>query len=278
MEKEKSSETSFGAAALRAVHQLIDGEPKILYDTVVMQLLDPGAPEHLLEKRPEFDSPELLRLRSHIVLRSRYTEDCLYEAYHRGIRQYVILGAGLDTFAYRQPAWAHEMKIIEVDHPASQANKLQRLQKAGIRLPENLSFVSLDLETDSLASVLKDSVLDPAMPVFVSWLGVMVYLTKDTAENVMKFAASLPKSSEFVFTFSQRKRLFWPDVVARAATAIGEPWLTRYNPEELLDKLKALGFSQISFLDPREAKRLYYMDKGKTLPPPIVASIVRCVV
>jgi methyltransferase (TIGR00027 family) len=278
MEKEKSSETSFGAAALRAVHQLIDGEPKIFYDPVILRLLDPGTSAHLLEKRSEFDIPALTRLRSHIVLRSRYAEDCLYEAYHRGIRQYVILGAGLDTFAYRQPAWAHDMRIVEVDHPASQANKLERLRQAGIKLPENLRFVSIDLETESLSSVLNDSVINTSMPVFVSWLGVMVYITRGRAEKVLEFAASLPDSSEFVFTFSQRKRSLWPDLIGKRVAALGEPWITRYHPKELLDILDQLGFSRVSFLDPAEAKRLYYSDRGVALPPPVLSSLVRCVV
>ena len=274
---QNESRTAVGAAMMRAVHQLMDSGPKILEDRVILQLLDSGAIEHIQRNPSEHYHERLLSLRSHIVLRSRYAEDCLKGAYDRGVRQYIILCAGLDTYAYRQPEWARDLKIIEADHPASQAFKSDRLRETGIGLPENLVFVSMDLDKDDLSSVFRP-VLYPGEPVFISWLGVMVYLKWNTIDAVFRFIASLPKMSELVFTFSPRRFPGWPDPVASLAAAAGEPWITFIDAAELQDKLKGYGFSEVHFLEPEEAKRLYFMDKRTGLPVPKKSSIVRVIV
>src|SRR5262245_19591796 len=140
-----ASTTALGVAALRAFHHLIDHEPKILDDPIVPHLIDRGTIDQIRSQSERFRHPMSASLRSHVVLRRRYTEDRLAEAVQRdGIAQYVILGAGLDTFAYRQPPWASQLRIFEVDHPASQAVKRQRLEQAGIPLPANLEFAAID--------------------------------------------------------------------------------------------------------------------------------------
>jgi len=115
------SSTAVGAAMLRAAHQVIDGNDKLLDDPVILKLIGEDAIQHLLERKREFYLPGTLAMRTHVVLRSRYAEDCLYDAYNAGITQFLILGAGMDTFAYRQPKWAGGLTIVEADHPASQA-------------------------------------------------------------------------------------------------------------------------------------------------------------
>ena len=272
------SKTAVGAAMLRAAHQLIDGEMKIFDDEVILKLLEPVQLEYIRQHRAEFAIERLQSLRSHIVLRSRYAEDCLKKAYDRGMRQYIILGAGLDTFAYRQPDWAAGLTIIEADHPASQSYKLHKLEQAGIGLSDNQLFASLDLDKDDLSLVFKNIGLRPGEPVFISWLGVMVYLHWDTIDRIFSFVASLPKTSEFVFTFSPRRFPGWPDPIALRAEAAGEPWISFIDPPELQDKLKSFGFSDIHFLEPEEARQLYYMDERIRLPVPKKSSIVRAIV
>ena len=137
-----SSSTAMRVAELRAAHLLMDGEPKILDDRIVLRLLDPDTIEKIRRHGEELNAPWLLGMRSHVLLRSRYAEDRLEEAVNRGVDQFVILGAGYDTFAYRQPPWTSGLKIFEVDHPASQRAKRERLKAAGIETPSNLAFVS----------------------------------------------------------------------------------------------------------------------------------------
>lgn len=115
-------------------------------------------------------------MRSHIVLRSRYTEDSLAEAVGNGVRQYLMLGAGLDTFPYRQPHWARMLRIFEVDHSASQRSKRERLALAGIEVPSNVELIACDFETTSLSDCLRKSSFDFGKPALLSWLGVTMYL------------------------------------------------------------------------------------------------------
>src|SRR5262249_22024613 len=143
--------------------------------------------------------------RSHVVLRSRVAEDRLADAVARGVRQYVVLGAGFDTFAYRQPDWASGLRIFEVDHPESQAAKFAALASAGVTVPRNVTFVPVDFERESLAHALSAARFDAARPAFVSWLGVMVYVDAAAAASVFRMVASLPASSEIVFTFAPRR-------------------------------------------------------------------------
>lgn len=274
---ESESRTAIGAAMQRALHQWIDGEVKILEDPVILKLLEPEHLVYLQDHLADYGHERLRRLRSHIVLRSRYAEDRVKKAYERGIRQMVLLGAGLDTYAYRQPEWAHDLTIIEADHPASQAYKLQQLERAGICRRENQIFLSLDLDKGILSSAFQ-SVLHPGKQVFISWLGVMVYLRWDTIDAIFRFVADLPKGSEFIFTFSPTKFPGWPDPVAQMAAAAGEPWITYIDPPELTDKLKQYGFTDVYFLEPAEARQLYYMDTRIKLPPPQKSSIVRVIV
>ena len=246
---------------LRAVHQLTDQMPKILDDPVTWQLLNPSIIHQIRTDPTRFQTSQALALRAHVVIRSRYAEDRLAEALSRGIRQYILLGAGLDTFPYRQPQWAQALRIFEVDQPASQGEKRARLQKAGLSIPANVEFVPIDFEHTPVEQGLRASSFDPGLPTFVSWLGVMVYLSQAAVEDVFRFAVSLPPASEIVFTFSQplprsRANRVTPTLAERAASH-GEPWKMFITPQALARHLLELGFSSVIVPTPDEINARY---------------------
>ena len=258
---------AFRAATLRAVHQLIDEEPKILNDPIVLRLLDASTLDHIHLNPNKFRTPSMRALRSHIVLRSRYAEDCLAEAVDNGVQQYLMLGAGLDTFPYRQPDWAKVLRIFEVDHSASQRSKRERLALAGVEVPPNVELVACDFETTSLRDCLRKSSFDFGKPTFLSWLGVTMYLSTDAIDVVFRFVSSLPKSSEIVFTFASPVSLI-SETIAASAAAQGEPWRTRFEPNALAQKLHRLGFSTVSFLSTSEAETRYFRGRHDGLHAP----------
>jgi methyltransferase (TIGR00027 family) len=196
MTERDASRTALGVAAIRAIHQLLDGEPKILHDPIAARLLDPDVLGAISTGAARTEDPAVRALRSRVVLRSRYAEDRLALAAGRGVRQLVVLGAGLDTFAYRQPCWARQLSIFEVDHPASQADKRARLRRAGVPTPPNLQFAPIDFETISLGGGLRASTLDFRTPTFFSCLGVLVYLTREAVDAVFDLVAGFPSGSE----------------------------------------------------------------------------------
>ena len=260
---------------MRAVHQLIDEEPKILNDPVVHRLLDEFIIDHIRMNPGKFRTPRMRAIRSHIVLRSRYTEDCLAEAVRIGARQYLMLGSGLDTFPYRQPDWAGALRIFEIDHSASQRSKRERLAMAGIEAPSNVEFITLDFETTSLRDCLRESNFDFGKPAFLSWLGVTMYLSRDAIDEVFRFASSLPRSSEIIFTFAspvspanESKGETLIAAFTAFAAAHGEPWRTRFELNELAHKLHDLGFATVSFLSASEADTRYFQDRHDGLQAP----------
>jgi len=206
------------------------------------------------------------------------------QAVERGVRQCVILGAGFDTFAYRQPGWARSLRIYEVDHRATQEDKRQRLQSAGIPIPANLEFVAIDFELVSLREGLQTSTLNFSEPAFFSCLGVLLYLTREAAGAVFQTVAAFPKSSEIVFSFSlPESSLSGIDAEHRAALAnragsLGEPWQTYFEPQTLLRDLRALGFSTISFLSSEEAEQKYFQSRSDGLQAPRLGGICSAVV
>jgi methyltransferase (TIGR00027 family) len=278
MDNPEGSLTSAGAAGLRAAHQLLDGEPKLLSDPVILRLLDAGQLDRIRNNPLHFQEPRLMGLRSHIVLRSRYAEDRLAQAYARGVRQYLLLGAGLDTFAWRQPPELEALRIFEADHPATQAQKKQRLEQAGIRMPVNCALVPVDFESESVAAALQKSSFDFKAPCFISCLGVMIYLSMEAIDAIFRFVVGLPASTEFVFTFAQRR--VSPDLHPTAARVaeIGEPWRTYQRPDELAWKLGSMGYSSLDFLQPEEAEVLYYTGRPHGLPAPLHSGIARAMV
>lgn len=271
----ESSKTALGVAALRAAHQLVDGEPRILDDPIAPLLLNAEALKQIQSSSRVHES-WAKGLRAHVVLRSRHAEERMALAARRGLRQCVILGAGYDTFAYRHPESARDWRIYEVDHPSTQEDKRRRLRDAGVTPPANLEFVAIDFESVSLREGLRASTLDFSKPAFFSCLGVLVYLTPAAVEAVFQLVASFPEGSEIVFTFTAPESALSP--LAARAHAAGEPWQTHFEPETLRRDLAALGFSSISFLTPEEAERAYFQGRSDGLQAPQRGSIASAIV
>lgn len=281
MSDRPASRTALGVLALRAAHQHFDDPPHILDDPIAEVLLDPTARERLLGERAAIDSPIARALRAHVVTRSRFAEDRLRASLDRRVRQYIVLGAGYDTFAYRQPAWAAVLRIFEIDQPGTQEDKRQRLAGARVDTPENLTFVPVDFERESLPNQLAACGFDASSPAFFSWLGVTMYLDEAANDRVFRFVASLPAGSELVFTFAPPAGT---DDDARVvalgdrAAAVGEPWRTFYDPRALDAHLHAIGYSSVWMPTPAEIAAAYFLGRADDLPLPRRRTIVTAIV
>jgi len=265
MEPTQRSRTIEIPAIMRALHQTVDADPKILTDPIAPRLIDGDEDRRWLA--PLLSHPFAKQWRAGFAVRSRYTEDCLAERVQSGMRQYVVLGAGLDSFAYRQPQWASSLRIYEVDHPITQQYKRDRLKTAGIAIPSNLTFVPTDFESASVSNSLRAAGFAFDTQTLCSWMGVTQYLTPDALEATFRFVLSLPFSSEIVFSFIlpqveisglEAEALL---IAARRSAEVGEPWLARFRGDELAMRLRSMGFSQILHLTPEEAARRYFRDR-----------------
>jgi len=282
MKEDQASKTALGVSLIRAVHQMIDEVPHILEDPVSSLLLEKETIRRIVEEPERHRTLQARALRSHVVLRSRYAEDRLFLGYRNGIRQYISLGAGYDTFCCRQPDWAHSMKIVELDHPATQSAKVKHFKDKGIDFPENIEFLPLYLEKSTVKEGLSHSRIDLKLPAYVSCLGVLAYLRLETVRSIFQSIAEMPKGSCLVFTFAPNKTdsFEWEDgtkSTTQRAAAHGEPWLTRFEVEGLRKVLTECGFSRISFLEPEEAKVQYYVGRND-LPAPRTVRLCEAVV
>jgi methyltransferase (TIGR00027 family) len=286
VEKKGRSVTAEAVAIQQALHQALDAAPKILDDPISPLLIDLASETNkgLIALIESATRPVKSPFRAVFIMRSRYTEDCLAESLVRGVRQYAVLGAGLDTFAYRQPAWADSLGIYEVDHPASQEWKRERLEAAKVRVPENLAFAPIDFETTSLREGLAAGGFDFDAPSFFSLLGVTQYLTAEAIESIFSFVHSRPRGSEIVFEFIVPDDLMPTNEAAVFAGAAsmsaerGEPWLTRLRPAELKSRLTALGFSQVIHLTPQAAHERYFRGRCDDLTAWSAAQMMRAIV
>jgi methyltransferase (TIGR00027 family) len=264
MKDGRPSTTALAAAIHRAAHQLLD-VPKILDDPLAIRIIGPGAESALRANPGRFQTSRFLR--AFIVLRSRYAEDELARAIERGVRQYVILGAGLDTFGYRTPYPGSRLRVFEVDHPATQSWKQARLRGAKIAVPDSLTFSPVDFERQTLAGGLNRTGFRAEEPAFFSLLGVVVYLTKEAAMETFRFVASGPAGSEIVFDYaiissmlSEAQRSARESRAGRVA-ALGEPWITYFDPAALARDLRGIGFREVKDLGPEEATKRYFKDR-----------------
>ena len=197
MEQNGASRTAIGTAVHRAAHLLLDEDPKILVDPFARAFAGYASDAAMLHALASTETIEFPRMRTVFTLRSRYVEDELAAAIIRGIDQYIILGAGLDSFAYRRPDLVASLDVFEVDHPASQAWKRARVAELGIAVPTHLHHVSIDFERQTLGQGLADSIVDFGKPVFLSLLGVTQYLTPDaTLRTLRDVAATTAPGSE----------------------------------------------------------------------------------
>lgn len=254
---DRPSETSLTVAAARAAHLIVDREPRIFSDPRVESLLGERADQLMTFHRMFPAHRSLAGIRVEATCRSRYTEDRLAEAIDRGVDQYVVLGAGLDTFAYRSPL-ASQVRVFEVDHPGTQRWKRRALSRAGITPPDNLTFVSMDFESGWSIDQLASDGLDLRRPAFVSVLGVTVYLTRAAVTETIATVGALPEGTELIADYMLPRELLdraargFVDAVLPGAAGSGEPWRSFFTPDDMSALLRRHGFDAVRHVRQRE--------------------------
>src|SRR5580658_2096904 len=261
MDRKSTSQTAMAAATHRALHQIIE-HGRIFSDPLAVAIL--GVDRDDIERHAR-QTPSSRRMRLFISIRTRFAEDSLAAAYAQGVRQLVVLGAGLDTYAYRK-ALPDGLRVFEVDHPATQAFKRERLAAAHIELPSSLSYVPVDFERDTCGDRLSVAGFDPNVRTFVTWLGVIPYLTEQAIWSTLNYISKLPGGAEVAFDYSNPpdqlpadKRIEHAQRAARVAE-LGEEWLSYFDTETLHEQLFAIGFSRLDDLGPHEIARRYLPD------------------
>lgn len=264
MHETEPSKTALAAAAYRAFHQLLDGG-RIFADPLALTVLGADALALKIQAKTRLKLLETHRgMRLFVAARSAVAEAHLAAGVEsRGVRQMVVLGAGLDTFAYRSP-FEGALRVFEVDHPATQAWKRRRLAETEIAVPASLTYTPVDFEKDSLLDALAASGLDPAQRTFFAWLGVVPYLTHEAIGATLALIGGLPGGAEVVFDYSDPPATLAPD--ARAAQAeraervasAGEPFLSYFEPADLHAELTALSLSDIDDLGPQALMTRYF--------------------
>jgi len=273
MIEEEPSQTARWLAQCRGMHLLLDDAPKIYEDTLGKFLANfPDDDEDWGSNNSDWHEPDSIHLRAHAVCRSRFVEDSLNA--DNNIKQFVILGAGLDSFAYRQPTGSNDLTIFEVDHPASQNWKKRRLKELGISIPPNLYYVPVDFEHQQLNEALaKTSAFNRNVPTLFSLLGVIYYLPKPVALNTFKqirgsvdgyckFVMDVALSMDALVSAADRDEL---QKYINVATASGEPWVGLYKIDEIAQTLKLAGFKIDLHLDSTGIKEHYLAGRSDKL-------------
>jgi methyltransferase (TIGR00027 family) len=265
MQAGQPSHTARGAAAYRALHQTLDGGV-IFRDPLALKILDDETRATLDEVAA---NPALRPMRLFIAARSRFSEDSMAASVARGVRQVVVLGAGLDTFALRNPHAG--VRVFEVDYPATQGWKRERLKQADIAIPSSLIFAPIDFERQSLADGLAAAGFQADRPAFFQWLGVAMYLTREAVASTLDFVAGVPES-EVVFDYAEPFENYPADrravimAIAEGAAARGEPWLSFFDPPELTEMLRNKGFGIVEDLGLAELTERFYGDLKQGIP------------
>lgn len=268
MLEQEPSRTAWMAATHRAAHQVLE-RGLIFSDPLALRILGEDAET---VARDALDHPERRGMRAFIAARAHLAESALAAAVEqRAVSQLVVLGAGLDTFAYRNPL-ADRLKVFEVDHPATQAWKRRRLDEAGIAAPGDLVYAPVDFERQALLDGLAAAGFDPARRTFFLWLGVVPYLTAEAVRATLQTIGGLPGGGEVAFDYADPPAALSDE--ARAAhraraervAAIGEPWLSYFEPPALHALLTELGFAQIEDLGPPALAARYWPNTGRPIP------------
>ena len=255
---------------MRAAHTRLDPHP--LIDDTWGDRLVPESAKRAMASSNEMLDELLMRSRSYanVITRTRYAEDALQAALSRGVRQYVLIGAGFDSFCLRRPAFAANLQIFEIDFPATQELKIGRIAACSVALPDSVHFIAADLSQESVAAALARSPFDTNRLTFFSWLGVTMYLTREANLATLRSITSCsPTASEVVFTYLD-ERLFqaqsdsFRELEQRVA-ALGEPFLSGFNPAELAGHLAACGLDLVEDLSGSEATARYDRDGAHRL-------------
>jgi methyltransferase (TIGR00027 family) len=263
--------TAVRTALWRALHVELDSPPHVLEDVIGLKLV---APDESWHKRPDM-SAFTRPFRASIVARARFLEDLVAEQATRGISQYVILGAGLDTFAQRKPTLLSHIQLFEIDQPAMQEWKRQRLIELGFGIPPSLHLVPVNFESgDNWWEGLGASGFNTAKPAVVASTGVSMYLTKNAIMSTMRQVSTLAQGSTFVMSFLLPIELNDPEVrpgverAAAGAKANGTPWLSFFTPGEILALAREAGFAKADHVSAVELAERYFANRTDGLCPP----------
>jgi methyltransferase (TIGR00027 family) len=266
----RPSRTALRVAMRRAAHQLFDS-PKVLDDPIAVRIIGPRALEQLEAGRLREATGLARGLRAFMAARSRYAEDALARSVGRGAKQYVVLGAGLDTFAYRNPYGESTLRVFEVDFPATQEWKRQRLAEARIAIPPSVTLAPVDFEHQTLAEGLRLAGFDSTKATFFSWLGVTMYLTEEAVMSTFALIAATPRGGGVAFDYAlPRSSLNWLgrlalDAMMLRVAAAGEPFRTFFDPAALAARLRGIGFSSVEDMDTDELNKRYFKDRADNL-------------
>lgn len=264
MEPGRASKTALRVAIRRAAHVLAD-PPPVLNDPIAVQLIGPGFARDL-DRAMEKVARDF---RAFMAARSRFVEDRLAEAVAQGVTQYVVLGAGLDTFAYRNPF--PSLRVFEVDFPATQQWKRGLLADAQISVPDSVTFVPLDFEHQALSAGLAEAGFDHCRPAYFGWLGVVPYLTMEAFIATLGDVVRLPEGTAVSFDYAfppdtltpGRRAIF--DRLAERVSAAGEPFRLFFLPDALERELRALGFRRVEQTSADRLNELYFHDRSDGL-------------
>jgi methyltransferase (TIGR00027 family) len=251
----------------RAAHQIYDSQPLVFEDPIAVPILGREYLPEVERTRFKLGKPHSVALRAFLVARSRYAEEQLASAVAHGVTQYVLLGAGLDTFAHRNPYPA--LHVFEVDHPATQQWKRDLLAANSIALPQSLTYVPVDFEHQLLATQLVEAGLDTTLPVFFAWLGVVPYLTLEAFRSTLSLIAASPAGSGVVMDYGQPRealslleRLARDSMSARVASA-GEPFQLFFTPQGMAWELR--GFRALEDVGTEQLNMRYFAHRSDNL-------------
>jgi methyltransferase (TIGR00027 family) len=264
----RPSTTAQRVAMRRAAHQLLD-TPLVFEDPLAMAVIGPEAAAEIAAGGARQDGAAGRYMRAFLVARSRFAEDELAKSVAQGAKQYVVLGAGLDTFAYRNPH--RDLAVFEIDHPATQAWKRQRLERAGIAVPPGVTFAPVDFQTETFAEALARVGFRADEPAFFSWLGVTMYLHAVAVMETFRTIRAMSPSNAVAFDFAVprsslsflNKMVF--DALTRRVARAGEPFIGFFEPAALAAALKNLGYREVEGFDSRRINERYFSGRADKL-------------
>jgi methyltransferase (TIGR00027 family) len=270
--KAEPDSTAIRVALWRAMHVELDASPPVLNDVVGLELV---APPEDWRNRPDMHPEGTRPFRASIVARARFIEDLVTAELERNVQQYVLLGAGLDTFAQRRPDIASQLQIFEVDRPGPQLWKQQRLIELGFRIPDGMHFVAVDFEAgESWLQKLVANGFHHLSPAILAATGLSMYLSREAIAAMLREAASLAPGSSFAMSFLLPLEHTDPELrpsmerAAAGARTSGTPFISFFTPDDMLALAREAGFRQVRHISAEALTELYFADRTDGLRPP----------